>query len=302
MVTLRTFRLPSLAALVLSVLLLATCPRTPVSAVELGPVADVSFLALLNSLRVAKGLKPLAEGGELSSVARSWSSKMATSGTLAHNPALRTEVQGERIGENVGTGGAVQQIFSALVASPPHLRNMYDPLYTRIGVGSVTDGRGVLWTTHVFQTPRSGAVATAPAAAPVASTAPVRRQVSSPAPVRAPIARAGAAPVAAAPMAADPVPPSPSPATPLIPAAPSDGTNPEADAALPRPSEVAAPPIALERQAGRFAFALSALVALGLVLLIAGAAAFVLRRRSGDDRAADSVALPRWYGGRPAPY
>jgi hypothetical protein len=300
MVTLRTFRLPALAAVVLSALLFAGCPKTPARAVDLGPAADVSFLALLNSLRVAKGLKPLAEAGDLSSVARSWSVKMASSGTLAHNPALRTEVTGARVGENVGTGGAAQQIFNALVASPGHLRNMYDPLYTRIGVGSVTDSRGVLWTTHVFQTPRTGtAAAPAPAApapaAPATTTAPVRRQATTPAPVRsapaAPVTSAAPAPVAPSPVAEA--------ALPVTEPATTPDTGPASTEVA---SPVAAAAASAEASTG---FPLPAVLGgLALLLAIAATIAFLVRRRSGSGGRAPGAggrAVPRWYGGQPMP-
>ncbi|MEO5680915.1 MAG: CAP domain-containing protein, partial [Acidimicrobiales bacterium] len=198
---------------------------TPVSS------ADASFLSLLNGLRSTLGLGTLTLDPQLSSVAQSWSTGMATSGTLSHNGALASQVTGNwgKLGENVGTGWASLQIFNALVASPAHLKNMTDPAYSMIGIGSVSDSGGGLWTTHVFMQPRGGsaprpAVTTpAPTTAPKAATprlAPAPTVPPAPKPTAAP-APATTAPttVAAAPTTAAPPTPLVAPPAPVVAAA-----------------------------------------------------------------------------------
>lgn len=214
-------RLPSAAVLVIVVgtlLLLGPAARSASAATPV-PASDTAFLSLMNSLRSVRGLSPLALSPQLSDVARAWSVNMANTGTLAHNGNLRGQVSIEwsKLGENVGTGAQASQVFNALVASAPHLRNMTDPAYSMIGIGSVTDARGVLWTTHVFLQPYGGRAAPQP----TTTAAP-----KAPAPAKAPAA------------------PRPAPATTAAPRKPAPVTTtaaPVPTTAAPAPTTTAAP-------------------------------------------------------------
>src|SRR5438552_8482585 len=103
--------------------------------------AEAEFVGRLNGLRASKGLPALAVDGHLTSVARSWSAKMASDGTISHNPSLGSQVSGWRtLGENVGTGATVDSIEQAFENSPHHYENMVDSGYTLVGIGVVVDG------------------------------------------------------------------------------------------------------------------------------------------------------------------
>jgi uncharacterized protein YkwD len=187
----RRSRRLSLVALVLGLgaFVLLGPLASPASAAAPAPTLDSTFATLLNGLRSTLGIGTLSVDPELSTIARAWSVQMADSGNLSHNGSLRTQLSGwAKLGENVGYGGGATQVFNALVASPGHLRNMSDPEFTRIGVGTVTDRTGLVWTTHVFMRPRSGASA-APAPAPAApapkSAAPAPAAAPKPAPTTA---------------------------------------------------------------------------------------------------------------------
>jgi hypothetical protein len=262
------------------ILLLLGPLARPSSAATAAPALDTTFSTLLNTLRTSLGLGTLSLDTELSGIARSWSVQMANSGTLSHNGALTSQATGwAKLGENVGTGGAVTQIFNALVASPPHMRNMSDGQFTRIGVGTVTDGQGRLWTTHVFMRPKTaGAVsAPAPTAAPVTKApAPVTTRAPKPAPTTAaPTTVAPAPPVTAAPATVPAPVPVPT-TTPVIEAAnaePTEATIPVTSAAMEPASATPAggegiPPVVI---AG---WAL-------LVLLVLCSGGFLLRRTAG---------------------
>lgn len=234
------------------------------------PSADSGFLSRINGLRSTRGLGPLTLDPELSRVARAWSNDMANSGTLAHNGALASQVTQSWItlGENVGTGSTVGVIFDALVNSAAHLRNMSDPAYSRIGIGTVDDGRGVLWTTHVFLQPAGGGTATTRPPAPPPTTA-------RPQPTTAPTPRPVVTTVAPVPPTNAPAP-APTPAPPAPPApAPAAVADGGAVAAAPVSLPGREPAASVPRQPipGSL-LAFSALLA----LLVLGSTGLVLRR------------------------
>ena len=166
------------------------------------PVVDTTFSVLLNTFRTTHGLGPLTVDAELSNVARAWSGQMAAVGTISHNPALLSQVQGwTDIGENVASGGLADRIFAALLGSPVHLANMSNPRFTRVGIGTVVDARGTLWTTHVFIRPSSAGATPPPQVTPASTTTPSTARAPRPTapPVITNAPRAASPPSAAAP-------------------------------------------------------------------------------------------------------
>lgn len=279
----RQIRRLSAAALAigLGILLLIGPMTRPASAATGAPLLDTTFSTLLNTLRTTLGLGTLAVDNELSGIARNWSVKMATSGTLSHNGALTSQATGwAMLGENVGTGGAVSQIFDALMASPPHMKNMSNGQFTKIGIGTVTDGKGRLWTTHVFMRPASAGTRTAPAptAAPAtAAPAPVTTKAPTPttaAPVTAPPATA--APVTAPPTTTAPVTvPAPAPVA-------AAAATPSSEAVI--PAAPAMDPISTTPAPDGMPPAVLAGAALLALLVLAGGG-MLLRRASGGSSA-----------------
>lgn len=172
-----------------------------------------SFVSMINSERSAAGLPALASDGSLAGVASAWSQQMATSGQLAHNPSLTSQVSGYRyVGENVGYGPDATTIHRALMNSAAHRANILDQDYTQVGVGVQVDGSGRMWVTEVFRQPTGATSAPAPArssstgggSAPPAggSSSPSRSTVST---ARSPGSAAAQRPTAPPP----PPPPSP---------------------------------------------------------------------------------------------
>ena len=276
-------------ALVVGALVLVGPLVRPASA-GLVPSADAEFLSLLNTLRGTLGLSTLAVDSQASSVARTWSQKMASTGTLAHNPNLSTQISSwSKLGENVGTGSTVVGIFNALVASPPHFRNMSDGGFTMIGIGTALDGSGRLWTTHVFLRPGSVAAPVQPAApattrAPAPPTTRAAAKAAS-APASAPTALAATAPTATAP-AATTTPPATIPPTTVTPAPtppPSMATLPveAAGSAAPTASAPPLPPVVpVSSTAEQGPAPLLALAALVGLVGLAGAGFWAHRARS----------------------
>lgn len=279
-------------SMLLGVLLVLGPLAPPASAATPAAALDGTFANLLNTLRTTRGLGSLSLDSELSSIARSWSVQMASSNTLSHNGALTRQASGwAKLGENVGTGGVASSIFNALVASPPHMRNMADGEFTRVGIGTVTDAKGQIWTTHVFMRPSAAGPSGSTAAAAPAAAAPTPAPAPAPATTRRAPATT-AAPVTAAPTTAAPVTATQAPAPALTTVAPAGvqvaGSSSPAEATPPAASP------ALERASGDRPSKLSVWVVAGAALLalitIAGAGFLVHRsseRRSSPGRRSD---------------
>jgi uncharacterized protein YkwD len=157
-------------------------PADPVTAAAADPVAlEGAFVARINELRTRRGLPALAPHPQLVAQARSWAATMAARGAISHAPDLSVGIDEDwsKLGENVGRGGDVQRIFDAFVASPGHLANLLDPMFTHLGVGVVVAPDGVIYTVHRFMGIRAPQPAPAPPPPPpppptdpVATTAP----------------------------------------------------------------------------------------------------------------------------------
>jgi hypothetical protein len=171
---------------------------------------EARFLDLTNQLRRAKGLSPLATNGELTSVARGWSAKMAAAGGIFHNMNLPHDVTlyWQKLGENVGVGATVDSIQTAFINSPHHYVNLVDPLFNYVGIG-VVDSGGRIYVTVDFMAYGSQAAPVATARAPRTTSAPRTTTAPRAAPVTV---AAEAAEPAPAPAAAAPAPLVPSPA------------------------------------------------------------------------------------------
>ncbi len=119
------------------------------------PLAQVSYsqcttsgLSSLNSTRAASGLAPLASNAAAQAFACSWALQLATAqGTIAHsNSAARDAAVGCPTGENIAsaTGASSSNLISMWYASPPHMANIKNTVYSSAGLGFVirTDATG----------------------------------------------------------------------------------------------------------------------------------------------------------------
>lgn len=127
------------------------------------------FHQLVNHARGQAGLAGLTRDTAADAVARSWSGRMAQSGSLAHNPSLASDVdrmvttQWTRLGENVGVGWDVPGLHAAFMNSPGHRANVLGD-FNRVGIGVVRNPDGRLWVTFVFiKGPAIAAPTTVPA-------------------------------------------------------------------------------------------------------------------------------------------
>ena len=153
-----------LLAVALSAGLLSACgstdePGAPPSAAALHQ-AEAQIVTLLAQSRVDAGLPTLARNRELDAVARAWSSELAASGEVKHNPAYATQIPDgwSESGENVGWIDAADHsladlplaLHEAWLESPSHRANIDDPGFTAVGVGIAYDETHGYYVTQDF--------------------------------------------------------------------------------------------------------------------------------------------------------
>jgi uncharacterized protein YkwD len=116
---------------------------------------EAAMWNLINGSRAGFGLGPLTYDAAASNVARTWTQHMVSTGVLAHNPNLVSQINAQvtdqwtRLGENVGYGPSAQAIENAFMASSAHKANILGD-YNRVGVGTGRGPTGTLWVTVVF--------------------------------------------------------------------------------------------------------------------------------------------------------
>ena len=180
-------RLLGLAAVLCS-LLLVSASSFPQQASAQSISHEQAFIASINRVRAENGLPALIVESQLTAASRGWTRQQADLGCpdpappggsiyICHSSEISSGITHKwaTIGENVGTGVAVDGIMDAFVASPSHFANIVDPSFTHVGVGVVSEG-GRLTTTHRFMALRSAAtlagseVATPTTAAPTTTS------------------------------------------------------------------------------------------------------------------------------------
>jgi hypothetical protein len=219
----------AVVALLVTALLFALIPSPDVARADGGIEAE--FVAAVNRERAAAGLPALSVAGDLTSVARRHSVRMADQSNLHHNPNLGGDVSGwQKVGENVGRGPSVSSVHSAFMNSSGHRRNILDPEWTQLGVGVEVRG-STIWVTEVFRLPAGAAPKPEPEPAPKPEPKPAPKPEPEPAPKPAP----------------EPEPkPAPEPEPAQAAAAPTPASEPE-PAPEPEPHAVVETPLPLDR-------------------------------------------------------
>ncbi|MFN2513296.1 MAG: CAP domain-containing protein, partial [Pyrinomonadaceae bacterium] len=124
------------------------------------PDLEMEMLRLVNTERVAAGLRPLAPDPELTEVARQHSSDMFARGYFAHDtpegrdPFDRIRAGGVRFltaGENLALARSVQIAHTGLMNSPGHRANILRPEFGRLGIGIMDGGMRGLMVTQNFR-------------------------------------------------------------------------------------------------------------------------------------------------------
>jgi hypothetical protein len=166
--------LPRRAALTLLAAAVAVLGLAIPAAASIDADAETEFTSLLNGERIRRGLPALTVCLELRTPSRGHSKVMADTGTLHHNPDLRSLPGWQRIAENVGRGPSVTSIHAALMESTGHRANILDPQMTQVGIG--VERRSGVWVTQVFRRPSSGATCTSPTQTGTALSSPTKAE------------------------------------------------------------------------------------------------------------------------------
>jgi hypothetical protein len=122
------------------------------SATAFASSEESRFTSLTNQERTSRGGRAMATKSDLVAIARRHSQRMADRGYIYHNDNLPNEVSGDwrMLGENVGRGGSVDAIHQALMNSAPHRRNILEPRFNQVGIGTVIAEDGRIYVTEVF--------------------------------------------------------------------------------------------------------------------------------------------------------
>lgn len=112
---------------------------------------ESAFLSLTNRERASRGISKLVVAGDLTSLARAHSKRMAEDGTIYHRSSLSSGVDGNwrKLGENVGKGPSARSIHDAFMASSSHRTHILDRDYNQIGIGTAVKD-DVIYVTEIF--------------------------------------------------------------------------------------------------------------------------------------------------------
>jgi uncharacterized protein YkwD len=123
--------------------------QMPVSHLYVREHDEQAMVDQINVLRTAHQLKPLIIDDKLTAVARSYARAMLLHQFFGHDdPSGRTFIdrllaagyEFYRAGENIALDTNDEtHAQQSLEQSPPHLHNMLDPNFTRIGIGAIAD-------------------------------------------------------------------------------------------------------------------------------------------------------------------
>lgn len=162
----------------------------PLEQIQQAPSESAGFVAAINQLRAGLGLNPLEVDAELSNVANGWAVQMAQNDGISHRLDLRAGISAlwRTLGENVGFGPTVSQLMDAFIGSAGHYKNLVDPKFTRIGVGTVRVG-DMLYTAHEFmglQADTTPVIASPPPTTPATTPKVTTPRVTAPPVTEAP--------------------------------------------------------------------------------------------------------------------
>lgn len=99
-----------------------------------------------NHARVIRDIHKLRAAPMLHREARQWARHMVDTGTLSDPTVVLCNYQGGNVGEAINA----KQLFKAWMRSPAHRRNILDPNFHRLGVGTVRDNHNTLWGVQIF--------------------------------------------------------------------------------------------------------------------------------------------------------
>lgn len=120
-------------------------------------VSSQKIFNLTNNLRKSNKVSKLETYNKLDDVAYKWSKVMAIKQKMFHNPKVAKEIPptwsawGENVAYACGYGdNTATVIFNTWANSPGHYKNMTNPNFNTIGVGTYMDKNGCMWAVQNF--------------------------------------------------------------------------------------------------------------------------------------------------------
>jgi len=108
-------------------------------------------LFYVNKARDAARLPDLDWNDQLAAKAQAWAERMASTNQLAHSNLVDGVGGGwSHLGENVGCGGAVNEIHAGFMGSKTHRDAILGREFTSVGIG-VAERGGKIWIAQVFE-------------------------------------------------------------------------------------------------------------------------------------------------------
>ncbi len=135
-------------------MLLGTFCIVAVSACESTTADRAEVIRLVNESRQANGLGTVSENYVLDVKADNWARHLRDICDLEHSKlSSGAPPEWEKLGENVGYGGAIGQIHEAYLNSPGHRANIMDAAFSSMGAAAVygtCNGQQRVFTVQVF--------------------------------------------------------------------------------------------------------------------------------------------------------
>lgn len=104
-----------------------------------------------NRARASEGREALRMNRRMNRVAQRWSQRMASSGSMSHNPVVGDQIPSgwSTWAENVAYGFEVRAVVRGWMNSPGHRENILRDV-NRIGIGVASSANGTKYYTQVF--------------------------------------------------------------------------------------------------------------------------------------------------------
>ena len=123
---------------------------------QANPNNDASFGTLINAVRTASGVAPVAYNAQLDAAAQAHSADMVANGYFSHtglngstmaSRAAAAGYTGTATGENIARGQTNENlVINGWISSPGHQSNNVNPISDEFGLGRAGTGSNTTWT------------------------------------------------------------------------------------------------------------------------------------------------------------
>lgn len=131
-----------------------TCVPSAGATCSVPATSAARVLELVNAHRANAALAPVRQDGRLDGIAQSWSTQMAGTPSMTHNPAAGQQIFGfgfRRWGENIAISSSNGEVvMNSWMNSAGHRANILNGSFTHIGIGAQQSIDGRWYWTQMF--------------------------------------------------------------------------------------------------------------------------------------------------------